>query len=353
MDRSHAFPAQTEHSPGLGFGRHLQGHLAIQRGYLHRAAQSGGGEANGNFTVQIPTIPLENRVSLDPDIHIEVSGRPAVSSRLPFPIQADTIPGIHARRNLHGQCLYFPHTATPGAPRARRLYDVPGTAANGAGLLNGEKPLLCPNLPSSPAGFTRSRLSTRLGAGPAAPFALYLSGHLDIDGITADRLLQGKLQLIAQIGTAEYPAAAAGTAAKDIPENITKDVAERIGAGTEAAAGCLACLHAGVAELLVGRPLLGVGQNLVGFLGFLKFALGIGVVRIAVRVMLHGQATIRLLELSIPSGPIAPQDLVIVALGHHLSLNVTRGRVVTHPLPPSYYRDPWTVLRRSSARRRS
>jgi hypothetical protein len=53
----------------------------------------------------------------------------------------------------------------------------------------------------------------------------------------------------------------------------------------------------GVAVLVVGRTFLAVRQDFVGFLGFLEFLLGARVVRIAVRMVLHGQLAVGLLDL--------------------------------------------------------
>jgi hypothetical protein len=50
---------------------------------------------------------------------------------------------------------------------------------------------------------------------------------------------------------------------------------------------------------IVDGPLLGIGQDLVSFLGFLEGLLGFFVVRVAVRMVLLGQPTIGLLEVSL------------------------------------------------------
>ena len=53
-----------------------------------------------------------------------------------------------------------------------------------------------------------------------------------------------------------------------------------------------------VAEAVVGGALVGLGKDLVGFLGFLE-ALGLGIAGIAIGVMLHREAPIRLLDVGL------------------------------------------------------
>ena len=50
-----------------------------------------------------------------------------------------------------------------------------------------------------------------------------------------------------------------------------------------------------MAETVIGGTLLRVRENLVGFLGFLEVRLRIGIIRIAIRVMLHGETPVGLL----------------------------------------------------------
>ena len=60
----------------------------------------------------------------------------------------------------------------------------------------------------------------------------------------------------------------------------------------------------------------GVGQDLVGFLGFLEFVLGALVVRIAVRMVLHRELAIRLLDVVFGCVAIDAEHRVVVALRH-------------------------------------
>src|SRR5688572_5767959 len=71
-----------------------------------------------------------------------------------------------------------------------------------------------------------------------------------------------------------------------------------------------------MAELVVGRPLLRVGQHFVGLVGLLEMLLGLRVVRIAVRMPLHGQLPVGLLDVLFGRVPVYAEHLVVVALRH-------------------------------------
>ena len=49
-------------------------------------------------------------------------------------------------------------------------------------------------------------------------------------------------------------------------------------------------------ELIVGRTFLGIGEHFIGLLGLLELLFGGLVIRIAVRMQLHGEAPVSLLD---------------------------------------------------------
>ena len=95
----------------------------------------------------------------------------------------------------------------------------------------------------------------------------------------ARRLLQRDLEVVAQVGAAVDAVAARRRAAA---EDLAEDVAEGVGEAAEALgpaprarrAEARRRIDAGMAELVVGGALLGVGEDLVGFLRLLEFLLG-------------------------------------------------------------------------------
>ena len=140
--------------------------------------------------------------------------------------------------------------------------------------------------------------------------------NIERDGIAGDGLLERQLELVAQIRAAEHLAAAAApTAAEDVAEHVAEDVAERVGAAAEPAAS-LAALHPGMAEPIVGGALVLVGQDLVRFLGFLEVRLGLRIARIAIGMMLHREASIRLLDVGFRGVARDAEYFVVVPLRH-------------------------------------
>ena len=79
-------------------------------------------------------------------------------------------------------------------------------------------------------------------------------------------------------------------------------------------------VDAGVAELVVGGALLRVGQDFVRFLRLLELFLGALVVRIAIRVMLHRELAIGLLDVLFRCVAVEAQHRVVVAFFCHIQL---------------------------------
>ena len=165
-------------------------------------------------------------------------------------------------------------------------------------------------------------VGARLGAGAVAGLALVHRRNADLDLGAARRVLQRQLEVVAQVGAAIHAVAAAAAAAL-LPEDLAEDVAERIGESAEAfrprAARRIAAerrIHAGMSELVVRRALAGVRQNFVRLLRFLEFRFGALVVRIAIRMVLHRELAIGLLELVVGRVALDAEHRVVVAFRH-------------------------------------
>jgi len=72
----------------------------------------------------------------------------------------------------------------------------------------------------------------------------------------------------------------------------------------------------GVAVLVVGRTLIGITQAFVGLVGLFEHFFGFFVIRITVRVVLHRQATVSLLQVRLAGTALHTQYFVIVTLCH-------------------------------------
>src|SRR4029450_8633755 len=91
-----------------------------------------------------------------------------------------------------------------------------------------------------------------------------------------------------------------------------------------------------MAEAGIGRPLLIVLEDVIGFAEFLEFLLRRRIAVIAVGVILHGELAVRLLE-RLKIGVLAhPQRRIIILLRHRLihSSLATPGGNPRRPTPP-------------------
>jgi len=71
-----------------------------------------------------------------------------------------------------------------------------------------------------------------------------------------------------------------------------------------------------MAVLVVGGALLRIGEHLAGFLRLLEALLGFPVVRVAIGMKLHREATVGLLDLRLGRGLRDIQYLVVISLRH-------------------------------------
>lgn len=140
--------------------------------------------------------------------------------------------------------------------------------------------------------------------------------HLDLALDAVDRLFQLQLHDEAEIRTATLTTTATATAAA---EDVAKDVAEDIAQirATRTAA-TTAAVQTGVAIAVVNRPLLGIAQHLVGLFGLLELVLCLWIIRIAIRMQLHGQTPKRLLQFVLGRTLLDTENFVVVAFGHGL-----------------------------------
>ena len=142
------------------------------------------------------------------------------------------------------------------------------------------------------------------------------------------RFLEGQLQpchdVFAPAGRILLGAAAAAAAAKELAENVSQ-VAEAVksaesgAAKAGAAVARAACAEVGVnpgkAVLVIPRPLVGIGQHLIGFSGLLELFLGGLVAGVAVGVVFHGGLAVGLLYVVGAGVLINAQHLIVISFG--------------------------------------
>src|SRR5262249_50050443 len=145
--------------------------------------------------------------------------------------------------------------------------------------------------------------------------------HTDLCAFAGEGVVEGNLEVIAQVGTAlaARSGAAAAPAAHELAEQIVENV--RHGGGEIRAEPVPAAAHAatferGVPELIVGSALLRILERLVGFVQLFETVLRRLVARPAVGVAFLGETAEGGLDVLLAGVPGNPEDIVVVALGH-------------------------------------
>ena len=88
---------------------------------------------------------------------------------------------------------------------------------------------------------------------------------------------------------------------------------------------------AGVAEPVVGRALVGVGEDRVGLGRLLELLLGLGVARVAVGMVLERELAVGALDVLVRRVAGDAEHLVVVSLAHALATFTIAGRSSRSP----------------------
>ena len=184
-----------------------------------------------------------------------------------------------------------------------------------------KKPLRRPHAPGAAAGGAGLGLRARLRAGTGARLAGDGGRDLEFGGLAVEGLVEGDLEVVAHVGAALAPAGAptAPAASGGIAEEILEDVRHEVGEVAAEARPCTARSAIGegrMAEAVVGRALLAVGEGLVGLVEFLELDLRLVIARVAVRMILHRELAEGGFHLRIGRGLRDAENLVVIALRH-------------------------------------
>jgi hypothetical protein len=176
---------------------------------------------------------------------------------------------------------------------------------------------LVDDLTAPPARGTCHRPATRLRALSIATAARLHPGDLDVSALAEYRAFEINLEVVPEILPALGTVAAAASATEQVTESeeIPEDIAE-IGKHGRIEPGCRHPLEAVVAVMIIGRALLGVGQDAIGLSRLFELVLGIRIVRIPVRMVLERHLAISAFELLLIRLPADPKDLVVVSFCH-------------------------------------
>ncbi len=267
---------------------------------------------------------------------VEVAAGAAPGSGVALAGQADAGAVVHPRGNPDLQLALAAHLAVAVAGPARVGDHPPLAAAPRAGPLDGEEALGGADPALAVAGGADGGGGAGLGARALADLAGDRRRDDDLDLRAGVGLLEADLEIVAKVLAARRaaPAAAAEHLAEHVSEHLGEDVARVLEAGPAAAAHPV---HSGVAEAIVGGPLLRVAQHRIGFVELLEPGLGLGVARVAIGVVLHGELAEGGLQLDLRAGPGNPEEFVIVA--RHLSVDLDCDRRLSRPREAAAWRD--------------
>ena len=231
--------------------------------------------------------------------------------RVPSSIPAGN---VDRKRALLGQ-------ASVAAALAAGIGDhLAAALAGGTGAFDREEALRRADPADAAAGRAGLRAGARLCAAARAFVALDRGGNADLRRLAGEGLLQRDLHVVAKIG-ATLAAGAAGLAAPGasthhLAEDVVEDVGHRRGevAAESARSRPAAVLEGRMAEPVVGGPLLRVLQHFVGFAELLELHLRLGITRIAVGVILHGELAKRTFQSLVVDFAGHAEHLVVIGL---------------------------------------
>lgn len=163
-------------------------------------------------------------------------------------------------------------------------------------------------------------------AGALAVRALLDTADIDLLLAAERRLFKGDVQAHAQVFTAARAAAlglaAAEAAAENVAEaaaeNVTEDIAEAAEAAKPGAAGAAGGrVKRRMAELVILRALVGIGQHLVGLIDLLKALLAFLVARMQIRVVGFGQLAVGFFDLVLGCAFFDAEHFIIISFFSH------------------------------------
>src|SRR6266851_4065097 len=100
IDVGYSFAADAKLRAGLRSLRNLDGFHAVESGNFELRAQGRLRYIDGDLTVQIVPMPVEDRMIADLENHVQIARRSPVGTGLSFLRQAQSRTIVHARRNV-------------------------------------------------------------------------------------------------------------------------------------------------------------------------------------------------------------------------------------------------------------
>src|SRR5260370_39067873 len=205
-----ALAADAEDGPGLRALRDGDPGLApVQGGHVLVAAQRGLGHADRHLAEEVGAVALEEGMVLHADDDVEVPRRPPEAARLALASDAELAARVDPGRDLDLQLALDGDLALAVAGLALAGHHPPGAAAAPAGPGHAEEALLERHLSRAAPGGAGGGLGPP-GRAPSSPVLASLgAGDLDVGLGAEGRLLEGHLEVVAEVGPPSRPPPAA------------------------------------------------------------------------------------------------------------------------------------------------
>jgi hypothetical protein len=266
--------------------------------------------------MQIVPLTLKEWVLFDVENDIKITGRTTKCAGFPQTREANTSAVFHPCGDLGVYRALFQDTALTLTLGARICNDAAGSLARGTSAGDAEKALLVSHLASTAAGAASDRGFARSGAGAVAILADFVTADAYLGFGAEHGFVKFDGEVFPQVGSPLSPAATTAATSKNVPETeeLAEDIAEVLeDSGIEAGASGASAAHASMAKAVIERALLRVGEDRIRLRDLLKFFFRVGIVRVAVGVMLHGELAVCALDLLLGASARNPENLVVVA----------------------------------------
>ena len=273
-------------------------------------------DGDRNDATQIVPLALKERMFLDVQHDVQITGRAAKLTHFPRASKSDTSAVFDTGRNLSIDRTLTQDAALPFAFRARIGDHAAGPLTGRTRTGDAEESLLIAHLSSPVAGAAGGWAFARGRPGAAAILAGFVAANSDLSLGTEECFFKLERQILAQVRATLHAAAPPATTpakqvakSKELPEDVV-EILEDAGIKTHPLPGAA---EAGMPVAIVNGALFRVGKNRVSLTDFLEFLFGVGVVRVPVGMELQGKLAVGALQLHLGGRAAHAQHVVIIA----------------------------------------
>lgn len=331
-----AFFAESKTGAVLRSSGDFEVGFALEGGRLKFAPKRSSGEGNGQFTIKIVFVALENRVFLDVDDHVKIAWIAPAQASFAVAGAAETRAVVDPTGDFEFDAAGFVDAAIAPAAFARAVDGASGAGTFRAGLRDLEETATADDLTAALAHGAGGDFGTGLRASAIAGVAGVGLGDFDFFFDTESGFFEGDLQVVTQIAAALTSVAVGASASvgltKDLLKNaapaptsaalLAEDFAEDVEGIVETAATTgwtgSAAGEGLMPVAIVGSTFIFIHEDIVSFADLFKFILGSMVAGIFIGVKLNGELAVAAFDFFAGGAAGDAEHFVIVAFdGRH------------------------------------